>query len=68
MEKINKFILYHTYNIIIGIFLVYINIYYWGKLYELASVYSYILILLLGIIIGFWFCAKVNQLIYRNKF
>ena len=67
MKKIAKFILYHSYNILIGIFLVYINIYHWGRLDKISPIYGYVLASLLGIIIGFWLCGKVNQLIYRNK-
>ena len=67
MKKIIRFILHHSYDILIFIFLAYLVIYYWGGLGKLAPVYSYILVLLLGMIIGFWLYGKVNQLIYRNK-
>ena len=67
MKKITKFILYHSYDILIGIFVIYLIIYNWGKLDRISSAYSYLLVALLGIIIGFWLCGKVNQLIYRNK-
>ena len=67
MKKIIKVILYHSYDILICIFVIYLIIYNWGKLDSLSPAYSYILVLLLGMIIGFWLCGKVNQLIYRNK-
>jgi len=68
MKKITKFILYNSYDILIGIFVIYLIIYNWGKLDRISSAYSYLLVVLLGMIIGFWLCRKVNQLIYRNKF
>jgi len=67
MKKIIKFILYRSYDILIFIFSIYLVIYNWGKLDELAPIYNYILVLLLGMIIGFWLCRKVNQLIYNSK-
>jgi len=67
MKKVIKFILYRSYDILIGIFLIYLIIYNWGKLDRFAPIYSYILVLLLGMIIGFWLCRKVNQLLHRNK-
>ena len=67
MRKIIRFILCHSYNILIGIFLVYLNIYHWGGLAKLAPAYSYLLVVLLGILIGFGLCRKVNQLWYRYK-
>jgi hypothetical protein len=67
MKKIIRFILYHSYDILIFIFLIYLVIYDWGKLDKLLPIYSYILVLLLGIIIGFWLSKKINLLINNYK-
>ena len=67
MGKIIKYILYHSYDILTYIFLIYLVIYNWGKLDKISSAYSYLLVVLLGMVIGFWLCRKVNQLIYHNK-
>jgi len=67
MEKIIKYILYHSFDILTYIFLIYLVIYNWGKLDKISSAYSYLLVVLLGMVIGFWLCRKVNQLIYHNK-
>jgi hypothetical protein len=61
MKKIIKFILYYSYSILLYMFSIYLIIYNWGKLDKISSVYTYILILLLGIIIGFGLCRVVNQ-------
>jgi|GEM_PF-2087281 len=65
MKKIIKFILCHAYSFLLYIFSMYLIIYNWGKLYELAPIYSYLLVLLLGMIIGFGLYRKVSQLLYR---
>ena len=67
MKKIIKFTLYRSYDILIGVFLIYLIIYSWGELDRISSAYSYLLVVLLGMIIGFGLCGKINQLIYRNK-
>jgi len=65
MKKIIKYILYYSYSILVCIFLIYLVIYNWGKLDELGSAYTYLLVLLLGMIIGFGLYSKVSQLLYR---
>jgi len=65
MKKLIKFILRDAYNILISIFLTYLTIYYCGKLDELGLVYTYVLVLLLGMIIGFGLYSKVSRLLYR---
>ena len=67
MKKIIKYILYKSYNILVFIFLIYLVIYVVGELDVLSVVYTYILVLLLGMIIGFGVSRKIVQLINRDN-
>ena len=65
MKKIIKFILHRSYDILVLLFVIYLAIYNWGKLGEIALVYTYVLILLLGMLIGFALYRAISRLLYR---
>jgi len=65
MKKLIKFTLHYAYSILAFVFLIYLLTYTLCELDIFAPVYTYILVLLLGMIIGFGLYRQVTILLNR---
>lgn len=67
MEKIKRFIYHNSGYIVLAVFYTYLALYIFLKLYKIDIAFNYLLILLLGIFIGYNFGRSAMIYLYNNR-